>query len=151
MTDRRRFRPGAVLGVVALLSVLTALGCRDDTTSSTPFGGPLTASPTAGAAHSAEPEQIEITISDGDFDSREIRVVAQVPTMMRVTNEDDQSYVLRVGDMITETEIPSGETVDVDFSSDVPETYEAELLDGPDGEVVATTTFVVAEPGGGTP
>lgn len=147
----RRFSVGrALMLAAAAILMLTAVACRDDTTSATPFGGVFTGSPTAAPGLMDSPEQLDVSISDGSFDVREIRVTAGVPTMMRVTNSDDREYVLRIGNLVTETEIPAGETVEVNFTTPAAEITEAELLDGPDGDQIDRAVLVIREPGGGT-
>lgn len=137
--------------VAALLLLVTAVACSDDTVSATPFEGSLTASPTAGGAVSDLPEALAISVSDGSFDEAEINLTAGSPTQMMVTNEDDQDYYLRVDSLITDTLLPANQTVEIGFTTPSSDVYEAELLDGPDGEQVATTVMIVREPGGGTP
>jgi hypothetical protein len=139
------------MALVAVVVLMTAIACRDDTTSATPFGGVFTGSPTAAPGLQDMPEQLDVTVSGGEFDVREIRVIVDVPTMMRVTNEDAQDYVLRIGNLVTETPLPAGETVEVNFTTPTADTYEAELLDGPDGDQLDRAVLVVRQPGGGTP
>jgi hypothetical protein len=151
MSTMRRFPAGRSLALAAVVVLLlTAVACRDDTTSATPFGGVFTGTPTAAPGVSDSPEQLDVTISDGGFDVREIRVTAGVPTMMRVTNNDDRDYVLRIGNLVNEMDIPAGETVDVNFTTPVAEVTEAELLDGADGDQLDRAVLVIREPGGGT-
>lgn len=150
MFSIRLFRAGRSLALVATLVLLTAAGCRDDATSATPFSGVFTGTPTAGPLATDQPEQLDVTVSGGEFDTREIRVTVDVPTMMRVTNEDDRDYTLRIGNLVTETTLPAGETVEVNFTTPSAEVVEAELLDGPGGEQIDRTVLVIREPGGGT-
>jgi hypothetical protein len=133
--------------VVIGIFVLAVVACRGDQTSSTPAGGPFTGSPTAAPALMGSQEEIEISITDGTFDTREIRLVADVATIMHITNNDDQDYVLRIGDLVVGEDIPAGQTTEINFTTPVASEYQAELLDGPGGEIL-DTVLVSVDPAG---
>jgi hypothetical protein len=145
----RVFSRHHMLGAVSIaILLMMTVACREDQqTSATPFGGPFTGSPTAAPGVSDRPEEVAVTISDGSFDTREIRLQEGTPTLMRVTNNDDQDYVLRIGDLVLDTALPAGETTDVGFTTPVAGEYQAVLLDGPDGEEQDSVLLNVAIPG----
>jgi hypothetical protein len=133
---------------VALVLVVTG-ACRSEPEVATPFAGPFTGSPTAAPGVMVGQETVELTVSGGEFDAREIRIQQNVATMLFVVNEDDQAYVLRIGDLVVDMPIAAGETTEINFTTPIAEDYEAELLNGAGAETLDSIAVVVV-PAGGT-
>jgi hypothetical protein len=131
------------------LVLIVASACRSEPEVATPFAGPFTGSPTAAPGVMVGQETIEVTVSNGEFDARELRVQQNVATMLFVNNEDDQEYVLRIGDLVVDMPIAAGGTTEINFTSPVAEDYEAELINGADQETLDSIALIVV-PAGGT-
>ena len=95
------------------------------------------------------PEGIEtatIEITDGAYGVDELLLQQDQPTVLDVVNNDDQAYTLEIADLVNDTEIPAGATVEVEFTTPTAETYEGRLL-AENGTVLSEMRVIVQAPG----
>lgn len=95
------------------------------------------------------PEGIEVAtveITDGAFSVDELLLQQAEPTVLDVVNNDDEDYTLRIGDLVGDTLIPAGASVEVEFTTPSAETYEGRLLSA-DGTVLSEMRVIVQAPG----
>ena len=133
-----------------LAGVLILAACRDDTADEVgdQIDSDVIGSPTAAPGLSEDIERVTIAISDGEFDVGQIELIEERPTVLTVENSDDVAYWLEIGDLVNGTEIPAGETVNVEFTTPVEDVYTGELLSEQGGEVLDEMDVEVIGPVG---
>lgn len=136
---------GAGMLMVLLLAVVAS--CSDDNEVAENVASDANTTPEALANLPEGVEVAMLVIQDGEFDEDSLSATAERPVDLQITNEDDQTYTFAVGSIITETELPAGETTGVEFNAPTVDNYEGELI-GPDGEVIDTIFVEVSGPGG---
>lgn len=95
------------------------------------------------------PEGIEVAsieITDGTFGVDELLLQQGQPTVLDIVNNDDEDYTFRIGDLVGDTLIPAGTTVEIEFTTPTAETYEGELL-AADSTVLSEMRVIVQAPG----
>jgi hypothetical protein len=124
--------------------------CRDDSADEVAdeVEGPPDASPTALGALPDDIEEASITVSDGGIEEDELELVKERPTILRVTNDDDVAYVLRINPLVNGETIAPGATTKVEFTTPVEGTYTGELLPVSGGDAVDTVTVEVINAAG---
>lgn len=91
-------------------------------------------------------ESATIEVSDGAFGVDELLLQQAEPTVLDVVNNDDEDYTFRIDDLVGDTLIPAGTTVEIEFTTPSAETYEGRLL-AADGTVLSEMRVIVQAPG----
>lgn len=130
---------------VVLCAVLLVAACGDDDNDQVadPVEGDVIGSPTAAAGLEEDIEEIAIEIEGGELVDDEIELTEGRPTVMRVTNQDDEAYVLVIDPLVSETTIPAGDDITIGFTTPAAETYTGELLPASGGEPLDTMRVLV--------
>ena len=103
--------------------------CRDDDDNvADEIEGDVIGSPTAAAGLEEDIEEISIEIEDGEFTDDGIELIEERPTVLRVTNADDATYVLRIDPLVVGETIPAGESIAIEFTTPASNAYTGELL-----------------------
>lgn len=139
--------------LVALVTgvLLAGAACStgsDEVADDADTGAASSASPTAGAGVDEDVESVEITVADGEFSADQIEFQEDTPSILVVTNEDDQRYTLEIGDLVAGWQLVPTDTTTVEFTTPKSNEYEAQLLPEDGGEPLDTMTVVVQGPGG---
>jgi len=142
----------AAAAAIALLLAASVLACGDDDTevARDPVR-PSDASPTALAEVPGSVEVAQVTIDEGAFGVEEVVVQRLEPTIIRVDNQDDQAYRLRIDELLAPAEIPPGTVTDVEFTTPSEGRYDGALLAAEDDEVLAAIVVTVIAPGATAP
>ncbi len=138
--------PGRAIALL-LIALVVLTGCGDE--SEVAEEREVVPNVTA-VALDALPEGVEVVdllIEDGELQTEEIVLQEDEPTVLRVSNGDDQRYALRIGDLLTATELPAGEVTTVELTTPLPQEYVGELLTEEDEEVVDAVPVLVIAPG----
>jgi hypothetical protein len=129
--------------VVCAVLLVTACADDDDDDVADEIEGDVIGSPTAAAGLEEDIEEVSIEISDGELAEDEIELTEERPTVLRVTNHDDEAYVLRIDPLVTETMIPAGDAIAIEFTTPAAETYTGELLPESGDEPLDTMRVLV--------
>ena len=136
----------------ALLGVLMLAGsaCIEDDTevARDPVRVP-TVTPTAIAALPGGIEVAQLAINDGSFVVEEVVLQQLEPTILEVINHDDRPYRLRIGDLLTVTEIPADTTRRIEFTTPSAMIYTGELV-AAESDDVLDEVFVTVQDEGAT-
>ncbi len=76
-----------------------------------------------GAALAADPPEISLTIEKGKFQPDEVKVKANTPFVLVITNTGDKAAEFESKDLRTEKVVPAGKTVKVRIRALKPGTY----------------------------
>lgn len=104
-------------------------------------------SPTAIAELPKDIEAAALTIEDGGFAAEDLYLLEDTPTVLHLTNRDEQGYRLLLTDLLAETEIPPATTLAIEFTTPNANVYEARLYPL-DGEEAIDTVRVVVRAAG---
>ncbi len=77
----------------------------------------------AGSALAADPPEIALLIEKGKFQPDEIKVKANAPFILVITNKGDKAAEFESKDLRTEKVVPAGKTVKVRIRALKPGTY----------------------------
>lgn len=133
---------------IASCVVILAAACQDDDEVARQIEGDVIGSPTTAAGLEEDIEEASIEISDGAFVQDRLELVQDRPTVLRVTNNDNTAYVLRINPLLNESTVAAGNTVTIEFTTPVENTYTAELLPEGGGEPLATMPVAVINAAG---
>lgn len=147
MRQRRNGTGGTFLSLVAVMILLLVSTCGDDSEVAEERDVVPAVTPSALAALPEGVEVASIVIQDGEFQTSEIILQEDEPSVLSVDNQDDRAYRLQIGDLVTPTEIRANAVTEVKFTTPIPEEYEAELLAEEEDDVIATIPVVVISPG----
>ncbi len=136
--------------VIVFCAVLLVAACQDDEADEVAdqIEGDVIGSPTAAAGLEEDIEEVAIEIEDSELTEDEIELTEERPTVLRVTNHDDEVYMLRIDPLVTETMIPAGDEISIEFTTSAPEAYTAELLPEAGGESLDAMTVQVTDAAG---
>jgi hypothetical protein len=126
---------------------VTACGDDDDEVAD-PVEGDVIGSPTAAAGLEEDIEEVSLEIEDGALVDDEIELTQERPTVLRVTNHDDEAYMLSIEPLVSPTLVPAGDTVSIEFTTPTTNEYTGELLPESGGEPIDTMLVLVTEPSG---
>jgi len=127
------------------LMLLVACGDEDEEVAT----DRLTVPEVAPGASDELPQGIEsatVEITNAEFGVDELLLQQAEPTVLDVVNNDEEDYTLQIGDLVGDTLIPAGTTVEVEFTTPTAETYEGRLL-AADGTVLSEMRVIVQAPG----
>lgn len=135
---------------VVLCAVLLVTACQDDEADEVAeeIEGDVIGSPTAAAGLEEDIEEVSIEIENGEFAEDEIELTEERPTVLRVTNHDDDAYMFQIDPLVTEMMVPAGDEISIEFTTPAPETYTGELLPEAGGEPLDTMTVQVTDAAG---
>ncbi len=91
-------------------------------------------------------ESASVEITDAEFGVDELLVQQGEPTVLDLINNDDEDYTFEIGDLVGDTPIPAGTTVEIEFTTPKAETYDGQLL-AADGTVLSEMRVIVQAPG----
>ena len=131
---------------VVFCAVLLVTACGDDGDDdevADQIEGDVIGSPTTAAGLEEDIEAVSLEIEDGELVADEIELTEERPTVLRVTNHDDEAYTLVIEPLVTETLIPAGDAIAIEFTTPVAETYTGELLPEGGGEPLDTMRVLV--------
>lgn len=134
-----------ILLVPLCLMLLVACGDEDDEVAT----DRLTVPEVTPGASDELPQGIEtatIEITDGAFGVEELLLQEDEPTALDVVNNDDEDYTFQIADLVGDTLIPAGATVEVEFTTPTADTYTGRLL-AEDGTVLSEMRVIVQAPG----
>ncbi len=142
----RRYIPLSLIGI--LLAALVLLpACGDESEVAEERDAVPDTTPVALDQLPEGVEVVDVVIQDGEFQTSEIILQEDEPTVLRISNQDDQRYALEIGDILTPTELAPGEVTDIEMTTPLPEEYVGELLTEDEEEVVDTIPVLVVAPG----
>jgi hypothetical protein len=135
---------------VVFCAMLLVTACQDDEADEVAdsIEGDVIGSPTAAAGLEEDIEEVAIEIGDGDLVQDEIELTQERPTVMTVTNHDDVAYMLRIDPLVTDTAIPAGDAVSIEFTTPTVDEYTGELLPESGGDPLDTMSVQVTDPAG---
>jgi hypothetical protein len=135
---------------VVFCAMLLVTACQDDEADEVAdsIEGDVIGSPTAAAGLEEDIEEVAIEIGDGDLVQDEIELTQERPTVMTVTNHDDVAYMLRIDPLVTDTVIPAGDAVSIEFTTPTVDEYTGELLPESGGDPLDTMSVQVTDPAG---
>jgi hypothetical protein len=134
---------------LVLCMSLVFVACQDDNDEvADPIEGEVIGSPTAAAGLEEDIEEIALEIVDGALSEDGIELTQERPTVMTITNNDDVSYLFQIESLVTETPIPAGEMVSIEFTTPVSTEYAGELRPDGGGDPVDTVEVQVTDPTG---
>jgi hypothetical protein len=135
---------------VVFCAMLLVTACQDDEADEVAdsIEGDVIGSPTAAAGLEEDIEEVAIEIDDGDLVQDEIELTQERPTVMTVTNHDDVAYMLRIDPLVTDTAIPAGDAVSIEFTTPTVDEYTGELLPESGGDPLDTMSVQVTDPAG---
>ena len=134
--------------VVCVVLLVTASQDDDADEVADQIEGDVIGSPTAAAGLEEDIEAVSIEIEDGELAQDQIELTEERPTVLTVTNHDDESYMLRIDPLVTETLIPAGDELSIEFTTPATEEYTAELLHEAGGEPLDTMLVQVTNASG---
>lgn len=137
--------PGLIAIVLAALLVLSA--CGDESEVAEERDAVPSVTPVALDALPEGVEVVDVLIQDGEFQTDEIILQENEPTVLRISNQDDQRYALEIGDILTPAELEPNEVTTIEMTTPLPEEYVGELLTEDEEEVVDTIPVLVVAPG----
>lgn len=76
-----------------------------------------------GAARAADPPEIALAIEKGKFQPDEVKVKANTPFVLVITNKGDKASEFESKDLRTEKVVPAGKTIKVRIRALKPGTY----------------------------
>jgi len=135
--------------MVALVcsAILLFTACQDDTDEvAEQIEGDVIGSPEAANELEEDIEEISIEITDGELNEDGIELIEERPTVLRVQNNDDVAYVLRIDPLVAGAVIPAGDSISVEFTTPVQNEYTGELLPESGDEPLDTMTVEVLSP-----
>jgi hypothetical protein len=135
---------------VVFCAMLLVTACQDDEADEVAdsIEGDVIGSPTAAAGLEEDIEEVAIEIDDGNLVQDEIELTQERPTVMTVTNHDDVAYMLRIDPLVTDTAIPAGDAVSIEFTTPTVDEYTGELLPESGGDPLDTMSVQVTDPAG---
>jgi hypothetical protein len=135
---------------VVFCAMLLVTACQDDEADEVAdsIEGDVIGSPTAAAGLEEDIEEVAIEIDGGDLVQDEIELTQERPTVMTVTNHDDVAYMLRIDPLVTDTVIPAGDAVSIEFTTPTIDEYTGELLPESGGDPLDTMSVQVTDPAG---
>jgi hypothetical protein len=135
---------------VVFCAMLLVTACQDDEADEVAdsIEGDVIGSPTAAAGLEEDIEEVAIEIDGGDLVQDEIELTQERPTVMTVTNHDDVAYMLRIDPLVTDTAIPAGDAVSIEFTTPTVDEYTGELLPESGGDPLDTMSVQVTDPAG---
>lgn len=139
--------PITALVAGALLAGAACSTGSDEVADDQDTGAAASASPTAAGGVPEDVESVEIAIADGEFSDDQIEFQQDTPSILVVTNEDDQRYTLEIGDLVAGWQLVPSDTTTVEFTTPKANEYEAQLIPEAGGEALDTMTVVVEAPG----
>ncbi|MBW3634351.1 MAG: cupredoxin domain-containing protein [Chloroflexi bacterium] len=78
-------------------------------------------------------ETTELVVEGGEFTAEELTLVEDLPTVLRVTNDDDRPYHFRINDLVATIVLPPNELTVVEFTTPSGGVFAGRLL-APDDE-----------------
>jgi hypothetical protein len=135
---------------VILCAMLLVSACQDDDADEVAdqIDGDVIGSPTAAPGLEEDIEEVAIEISDGELVQDEIELTQDRPTVLSVTNHDEEAYVLKIDPLVTETMIPAGDQVSIEFTTPTADEFTGELLAESGDDSLDTMSVQVTDPAG---
>jgi hypothetical protein len=142
-----------LLGPLLLISLLALVACggEDEDETVTDPGRVIDVSPQAVDELPEDTEMATLEIADGAFVDDELLLLRGEPTILHVTNRDDQDYQFRIEGFVIAQAIPAESTTEISFTTPTTEDYTGELLDAEDDSVLDDIRVVIQPVTGADP
>ncbi len=128
-------------------AALLFTACQDDNDEvAGELEGDVIGSPEAANELEEDIEELSIEITDGELSEDGIELIEERPTVLRVQNNDDVAYVLRIDPLVADTVIPANDSISVEFTTPVSNEYTGELLPETGDESLDSMTVEVLSP-----
>lgn len=133
--------------MIVLCGVMLVAACMDDDDDvADEIEGDVIGSPTAAAGLEEDIEEVSIEITDGELSEDGVVLIEERPSILRVQNNDDVAYVLRIDPLVVGSVIPAGDSTSIEFTTPVSNEYTGELLPETGDEPLDTMTVEVISP-----
>ncbi len=134
------------------LTLFLLVGCGEEAKVAEPRTAVPNASPTTLAELPNAIEAVEVTVSNGTFGVDQLTFQEDQPSILRVTNKDNNAYRLQIKpNLVAATAVAANKTTDIQFTTPKANTYEGDLLAADSDKVLDTVDIVVQSPGAVSP